>query len=89
MPATILFARQTRAHLDPVVQKPAQGKPFFGISTSDLSLENAHALAREDSDYVRVDLRFSKRATRSRTRDVRALRPVRAASNLSGGKAGA
>jgi 4-hydroxy-2-oxoheptanedioate aldolase len=56
MPAAILFAQQSPAHLNPVVEKLAQGKPYFGISTSDLSLENAHALARADIDYVYVDM---------------------------------
>jgi hypothetical protein len=35
MPAAILFAQQTPAHLNPVVEKLAQGKLYFGISISE------------------------------------------------------
>jgi 4-hydroxy-2-oxoheptanedioate aldolase len=54
--AAIPFAQQAPAHLNPVIEKLAQGKPFFGVSTSDLSFVNAHMLARADIDYVYVDM---------------------------------
>ncbi len=34
MPAIILFAQQTRAHLNPVVEKLAQGKSYFSFGVS-------------------------------------------------------
>lgn len=50
-------AAQTSAlHLNPVVEKLSQGKPFIGVSTGDLSLENARTLARAPIDYVYVDM---------------------------------
>lgn len=48
---------QTRVvHLNPVVEKLAQGKLFVGVNTGDLSLENARTLARAPIDYVYVDM---------------------------------
>jgi 4-hydroxy-2-oxoheptanedioate aldolase len=49
-------AQQAPEHLNPAIEKLAQGKPVFGISTTDLSLDNASALARADLDYVRVEM---------------------------------
>ncbi len=49
-------AQQNPEHLNPVIEKLAQGKPVFGISTTDLSLDNASALARADLDYIRVEM---------------------------------
>jgi 4-hydroxy-2-oxoheptanedioate aldolase len=49
-------AQQKPQHLSPVIEKLAQGRPVFGISTTDLSLDNASALARSDLDYVRVEM---------------------------------
>lgn len=43
-------------HLNPMIDKLSQGKVAFGGSTSDLSLENAHAIARADIDYIYVDM---------------------------------
>ena len=43
-------------HLNPVVEKLSQGKHVFGVSTSDLSLQNARSLARADIDYVYLDM---------------------------------
>ena len=40
-----LSAQSGYVHLNPVVEALAQGKHVFGVSTSDLSLENAVALA--------------------------------------------
>ena len=46
-------AREPYLHLNPVVEKLLEGKHVFGVSTSDLSLQNARALARDPSiDYV-------------------------------------
>jgi 4-hydroxy-2-oxoheptanedioate aldolase len=49
-------AQDTFLHLNPMVEKLAQGKPVIGVSTADLSIENAHALARADIDFVRLEL---------------------------------
>ena len=50
-------AQEDYLHLNPVVEKLSQGKHVFGVSTTDLSLQNARALAREPSiDYVYVDM---------------------------------
>jgi 4-hydroxy-2-oxoheptanedioate aldolase len=49
-------ARQASGHLNPAVAKLAAGQPMVGTSTSDLSLANAHALARSNFDYVYVDM---------------------------------
>ena len=50
-------AQESYLHLNPVVEKLAQGKHVFGVSTSDLSIQNARALARDPSiDYVYVDM---------------------------------
>src|SRR5438876_1945802 len=43
-------------HLNPVIEKLAQGKAFVGVNTGDLSLENARTLARAPIDYVYVDM---------------------------------
>ncbi len=43
-------------HLSSVVDKLARGERVFGVSTYDLSLENARSLARADIDYVYVDM---------------------------------
>jgi 4-hydroxy-2-oxoheptanedioate aldolase len=44
-------------HLNPVVDKLSQGKHVFGVSTSDLSLENALSLAGDPNiDYVYLDM---------------------------------
>ena len=49
-------AQQAPLHLNPAVEKLAQGKPIIGTNTSDLSLQNCHALARLDFDYVYFDM---------------------------------
>ena len=50
-------AQQPYLHLNPVVEKLSQGKHVFGVSTSDLSLQNARSLARDpDIDYVYLDM---------------------------------
>ncbi len=48
-------AQQT-GHINAVVEKLSRGERVFGVSTYDLSLENARALARADIDYVYVDM---------------------------------
>jgi hypothetical protein len=45
-----VFAQPAPKHLNPVIEKLAAGKPFVGVQTGDLSLENARALARADID---------------------------------------
>ncbi len=49
-------ARQAQEHLSPMVSKLARGERVFGVSTYDLSLENARSLAQSDIDYVYVDM---------------------------------
>jgi 4-hydroxy-2-oxoheptanedioate aldolase len=49
-------AQQGPRHLNPVIEKLAQGKAFVGVNTGDLSLENARTLARAPIDYVYVDM---------------------------------
>ena len=39
-----------------MIEKLAAGKPFIGFQTSNLSAENARAMARADADYVYVDM---------------------------------
>jgi len=48
--APALVAQTAPKHLNPVIEKLAAGKPFLGVQTGDLSLENARALARADID---------------------------------------
>ena len=50
-------AQEPYLHLNPVVEKLSQGKHVFGVSTSDLSLQNARSLARDPNiDYVYIDM---------------------------------
>ena len=50
-------AQEPYLHLNPVVAKLSEGKHVFGVSTSDLSLQNARALARDPNiDYVYLDM---------------------------------
>ena len=50
-------AQEPYLHLNPVVEKLSQGRHVFGVSTADLSLQNARSLARvPDIDYVYVDM---------------------------------
>src|SRR5262247_4754321 len=49
-------AQRGAVHLNPVIEKLAQGKAFVGVNTGDLSLENARTLARAPIDYVYVDM---------------------------------
>src|SRR6516225_6851009 len=52
----IVSAQSGPRHLNPVIEKLAARKPFFGVQTGDLSLENARALARADIDYVYLEM---------------------------------
>lgn len=47
---------QQAGHISAIVEKLSRGERVFGVSTYDLSLENARALARSDIDYVYVDM---------------------------------
>ena len=49
-------AHKPALHLNPVVDKLAQGKHVIGVSTSDLSFENARELSRADIDFVRLEM---------------------------------
>ena len=51
-----MTAQQRPIHLNPVIEKLAQGQAFVGVNTGDLSLENARTLARAAIDYVYVDM---------------------------------
>jgi 4-hydroxy-2-oxoheptanedioate aldolase len=55
-PSGTLVAQSMPKHLNPVIEKLAEGKPFFGVQTGDLSLENARGLARADIDYVYLEM---------------------------------
>jgi 4-hydroxy-2-oxoheptanedioate aldolase len=52
----IVSAQSEPRHLNPVIEKLATGKPFFGVQTGDLSLENARSLAHADIDYVYLEM---------------------------------
>src|SRR6202047_2114494 len=51
-----VLAQPAPKHLNPVIEKLAAGKPFLGVQTGDLSLENARSLARADIDYVYLEM---------------------------------
>jgi 4-hydroxy-2-oxoheptanedioate aldolase len=55
-PSAQAQSRPPSIHLNPVVAKLAEGKPFFGLSTSDMSLANARVMARAPVDFVYVDM---------------------------------
>ena len=57
VPASTPFAQTAPVHLNPVVEALIQGKHVFGVSTSDLSLQNAVSLAGNPNlDYVYLDM---------------------------------
>ena len=56
LPASTPSAQQPYLHLNPAVEKLAAGKPIIGGQTNDMSLQNCHALARLDFDYMYVDM---------------------------------
>ena len=58
-PMSVSSTQQSLTHLNPVIEKLAQGQPVIGVSTTNLSLENARELARTDLDYVRVEMEHS------------------------------
>ena len=43
-------------HLNPIVEKLSQGKVVVGVGSGDYSIDNAHALARADIDFVRLEM---------------------------------
>jgi 4-hydroxy-2-oxoheptanedioate aldolase len=54
---TVPSAQSGYVHLNPVVEALSQGRHVFGVSTSDLSIENAVALAGNPNlDYVYLDM---------------------------------
>ena len=53
---TDVLAAQGVTHLNPVIAKLAAGQPFIGFQTSNLTAENARAMARAEADYVYVDM---------------------------------
>jgi 4-hydroxy-2-oxoheptanedioate aldolase len=56
-PVSAPSAQSGYAHLNPVVEALAQGRHVFGVSTSDLSIDNAIALAGNPNlDYVYLDM---------------------------------
>lgn len=50
-----LSAQRAPVHLNRMIEKLAQGQVVLGGSTSDLSLENARAIATSSLDYIYVD----------------------------------
>jgi 4-hydroxy-2-oxoheptanedioate aldolase len=54
-PAAVLAQEQAQ-HINPVIAKLANGEPFIGVSTGDLSISNARELTRAPIDYVYVDM---------------------------------
>jgi 4-hydroxy-2-oxoheptanedioate aldolase len=56
VPPNTPSAQQPYLHLNPAIEKLAAGKPMIGTQTDDMSLQNCHALARLDFDYVYVDM---------------------------------
>jgi 4-hydroxy-2-oxoheptanedioate aldolase len=58
-PAGDPLAQEAPLHLNPAIEKLAQGKPIIGTNTTDLSIENARSLARSNWDYVYVDMEHS------------------------------
>jgi 2-keto-3-deoxy-L-rhamnonate aldolase RhmA len=57
VPAGTPFAQTRPVHLNPVVDALLQGKQVFGVSTADLSLQNAVSLAGNPHvDYVYLDM---------------------------------
>jgi 2-keto-3-deoxy-L-rhamnonate aldolase RhmA len=56
-PVNTPSAQSGVVHLNPVVEALTQGRHVFGVSTSDLSIENAVALAGNPNvDYVYLDM---------------------------------
>ena len=51
-----VVAAQDEGHLNGFVNKLSRDERVYGVSTYDLSLENARSLARADIDYVYVDM---------------------------------
>ena len=49
-------AQDAGGHVSGLVDTLARGERAYGVSTYDLSLENARAFARADIDYVYVDM---------------------------------
>jgi len=47
---------QSPLHLNPAIEKLAQGQAMIGIQTDDMSLQNCHSLSRVDFDYAYVDM---------------------------------
>ena len=61
-------AQDAGGHLSGLVDTLARGERAYGVSTYDLSLENARSLARADIDYVYVDMEHGGRWTSPRSR---------------------
>ncbi len=53
---SIPSAQKAPLHLNPAIEKLAQGKVIFGVRVGDLSLENAAAVSRSDVDFLRIDM---------------------------------
>ncbi len=56
MGLSTLSAQQPRVHVNPVIAKLAAGGTVVGISTGDLSMENARSVAQAEADFVRIDM---------------------------------
>jgi len=53
-----LFAQES-GHLNRTIETLEDGKPVFGLFTSDFSLTNARALAGSDLDFIFIDMEHS------------------------------
>src|SRR5580704_16224165 len=54
--AHVISAQTVNLHVNPIIDKLAKGGVVVGVSTGDLSLDNAHALSRADVDFVRLEM---------------------------------
>jgi 4-hydroxy-2-oxoheptanedioate aldolase len=54
-PARPFAQQKPYVHLNPVIAKLAQGKPAYGIITTDLTVTNARDVARAPVDFAHVD----------------------------------
>jgi 4-hydroxy-2-oxoheptanedioate aldolase len=56
LPGSGPLAQEAVTHLNPMIAKLAKGEPVFGVSTADLSMENAHAIERSAIESVRIEM---------------------------------
>jgi len=54
--ASIATAQQAPQHLNPAIEKLSHGEAIIGGQSDDMSLQNCHAMARLNFDYMYVDM---------------------------------